>query len=365
MTNRTPPKAPPFCPNPECPYHKGDKRLWRYVRHGTFTSGRGRRVHNRYKCLRCGRSFSDRTFRASYWLKRADLLIPTARRLVACAGYRQIAREFEVSPQTVARHAARLGQHALLFHETLRRRHPVNEPLALDSFVSFAYSQYFPTHYHVVAGRQSHYFYGFMESERRRGGTMTTTQKRRREELEHKLGRPDPRANEKAVTALLRLLLDDAQSIDLASDQDHDYSRAIRHLGVRVRHHTVSSRAARTARNPLFSINLLDLLIRHSSANHKRETIAFSKSRAGAIHRLWLFLAWRNYVKVFSEKSGGLTPAQRVGITSRRWKLRALFGRRKFATRASIPAPWLVHWGSRTPTRAIGARKKIPLRFAS
>jgi hypothetical protein len=49
-----------------------------------------------------------------------------------------------------------------------------------------------------------------------------------------------------------------------------------------VTHRTISSRALRDTRNPLFAINLLDLLIRHSGANHKRETIAFSKRRQSA-----------------------------------------------------------------------------------
>jgi hypothetical protein len=39
-----------------------------------------------------------------------------------------------------------------------------------------------------------------------------------------------------------------------------------------------------TAQNPLFPVNLADLLLRHSSANHKRETIAFSKRRQGAMY---------------------------------------------------------------------------------
>ena len=68
---------------------------------------------------------------------------------------------------------------------------------------------------------------------------------------------------------------------------DNIHPRALRRLPhLDVTHCTVNSRAVRTPRNPLFAINLLDLLIRHSGANHKRETIAFSKRRQSAIDRL-------------------------------------------------------------------------------
>ena len=79
-------------------------------------------------------------------------------------------------------------------------------------------------------------------------------------------------------------------------------------------HATTRSTVARTPHNPLFPVNLLDLLIRHSSANHKRETIAFSKRRQSAAERLFVLVVWRNYLKSFSERKRDATPAQRLGI---------------------------------------------------
>ena len=71
----------------------------------------------------------------------------------------------------------------------------------------------------------------------------------------------------------------------------------------------ISSRAARTAQNPLFAINLMDLLIRHSGANHKRETIAFSKRRQAVVDRASIFVTWRNFLKSRSEKAQDEPPA--------------------------------------------------------
>jgi transposase-like protein len=365
MTDTVPPKVPPFCPRPDCPFHKGDNKLWRYVRKGAFRSGRTGRFIQRYKCLQCGRFFSQRTFSAGYWLKRPDLLRHVAQRLVGCSGFRQIARELGVSPQTVARHASRLGRQAMLRHWRHWAGRSITEPVALDSFVSFEYSQYYPTHFHVLAGRESHYFYGFTESECRRSGRMTRRQKARRAELEARLGRPDPKSNEKEVATLLDLFTRQQGGLDLYTDEDQAYPRALRRLrGTTVRHRTISSRAARTPANPLFAINLLDLLLRHSSANHKRETIAFSKRRRSAIQRLWLFLLWRNYVKSFSEKRRDQTPAQKLGVTDRRWSLRELFRRRLFPERIHLPERWKTHYDGAIATRALGASETLRPRYA-
>jgi transposase-like protein len=358
MTTLVPPTIPPFCPHRTCVFHTGDTTSWRFVRIGSFVSGRLRLSSQRYKCLRCRRTFSNRTFRASYWLKRPDLLVPIARRLVSCSGFRQIARELGVSPQTVARHASRLGRQAMLFHVEIARGKEIKEPVALDTFVSFEYSQFFPTGYHILVGRNSHFCYGFTDSEYRRSGTMTPWQKKRRAELEARLGQPDSRSTEKEVAALLGLATEWTASLNLTTDEHPAYPLAIRRVSkLPIEHHMISSRAVRTPRNPLFAINLTDGLIRHSSANHKRETIAYSKRRLSAIDRLWHFFVWRSLVKSFSEKTRGETPALKAGITDRRWTLKQIYRWRLFPLRVRLPGRWQKYYDRAVVTRAYGARE--------
>jgi transposase-like protein len=190
MTNAPAPQAPPFCPNPSCRFHRRDRDLWRFERHGTYERRTPPLVVQRYRCVTCRRHFGDQTFRVTYWLRRPDLLRPVFHRLLGCSAFRQIAREFGVSPQTIARHSMRLGRHCLLFHEARRPKGPLLEPLSLDSFESFEYSQYHPTSYHLVAGLYSHFAYGFTESELRRKGRMTTAQMERRHASSDSLAGP-------------------------------------------------------------------------------------------------------------------------------------------------------------------------------
>jgi len=129
--------------------------------------------------------------------------------------------------------------------------------------------------------------------------------------------------------------------------------------------HTVSSRAARTSRNHLFAINLLDLLTRHSCANQKRETIAFSKSVASAIARMWVFLTWRDYCKWFSERRREATPAMRAGVCTHRWRVHQLLKERLFPGRVPLPQAWAKHYWGRIPTRRIARPQRHTLTYAA
>src|SRR5687768_7691894 len=274
--------TPPFCPNRHCPRHRSPAD-WRWKRSGSYLSGRPLRPIQRYACLECGVRFSRQAYATTYWLKRPDVQRAIFWRLLSCSGIRQVARELGVAPSTVQRQASRLGRHSLLFQRAHGPTGSPDEPIVLDGFETFEYSQYHPVHFHVVVGSRSHWFYSFTDSELRRKGRMTARQLARRDVLEQRFGRPDPASVRTEVLRLLELVVPPGGKANLHTDQHPAYRRAVSSLiGRRVEHETTPGRAARTHSNPLFPINLVDLLIRHGSANHERETIAFSKRRQGA-----------------------------------------------------------------------------------
>lgn len=365
MTDTTSSPPPPCCPHPDCRFHTAPTTSWRWVRAGFFWRRCAPCRVQRYRCGHCGRYFSDQSFKPTYWLKCPGLLAEVFRDLVGCSGLRQIARKHEVSPQTVLLHALRLGRHCQLLHESLRPKHAVTEPLVLDGFRSFEFSQYHPLEFHAVVGKDSHYWHGLTHSELRRSGRMTRAQQRRRARLEREFGRPDPRSVRREVACVLALVAPTPQRLVLHTDQHTDYPLAICDLPhLQVEHHTISSRAARTRKNPLFAINLLDLLIRHSGADHKRESIAFSKRAQSAVARLWVFLVWRNYHKWFSERRPGQTPAMRAGVCRGRWSVRRILGARRFPGRIKLPERWQVYYRGLTPTRRIRNPRSHTLKYA-
>jgi hypothetical protein len=275
-------------------------------------------------------------------------------RLVSCSCARQIAREFGISPETVLRQTARLGRHALLFHYLNRPKGLIQEPIALDGIESYEFSQYTPVHFHQAVGTQSHYIYGFTDSELRRKGRMTQAQKKRRAELEETLGRPHPKSIELEVAELLRLIAPEPQKLLLHTDKHPAYVRAIRRVPhVEIEHDRTSSRAARTGQNPLFAINHTDSLERHCLAEHKRETIAFPRRRQCSAERLAVFAVWKNWVKSFSERKKDGSPAMRLGLTDHRFKVEEILKERLFPRRVELPERWADYYWRRVPTRRI------------
>jgi hypothetical protein len=264
----------------------------------------------------------------------------------------------------VQRHAERLGRHCLLLHERLRPRHAPAEPLVLDGFRSFEWGQDWPFDLNLLVG-VSHYVYGFNDAELRRSGTMRPAQRARRKRLEARYGRPDPRATERAVAELVGRVVPVGASVCLRSDEHTGYPRALATLADRdIVHETTSSRAARTARNPLFAANLADLLLRHTSANHKRETIAFSKRRQGALYRAAVWMVWRNYVKPCSERRQDPPPGVRLGVIERAWTVDQVLAARELPWRVQLSA-WLERcYFGRIPTRRLPRHRTHRLRYA-
>jgi transposase-like protein len=366
MTSRAAGFVPPWCPNQRCPFHGDTTASWHWVRAGFYPRQASPRRIQRFRCEHCGRYFSAQTFRSDYWLKRPGLLPETFHALTHCTGYRQLARKHGGSPQTFMRHAERLGRHCQLFHERWRPRGGIRESLALDGLRTFEYSQYHPSEYHVVVGRDSHFVYGFTHSELRRSGTMTRRQERRRAELERRLGRPDPRSVEREVARVLGIVAAGSGRLELHTDEHAAYPRALRRLTrLEVTHHPLSSRAARTTRNPLFASNLFDGLVRHSCANQKRETIAFSKRASGGIGRMWVMVVWRNHVKWFSERRPGRTPAMRAGVCERRWSVSEILEWRLFPKRIGLPEAWADHYWGRVTARQYPPRMARVLKYAA
>jgi hypothetical protein len=139
----------------------------------------------------------------------------------------------------------------------------------------------------------------------------------------------------------------------------------LRSRGRRIDHQTTSSKAARTHRNPLFPVNLADLLLRHSGANHKRETIAFSKRRQGAMDRMAIFVVWRNYVKSTSERRRDPPPGVAIGAIDRALRVEEVVSRRLFPSRVGLRG-WLARcYAGHIPTRCIpGGGASRQLRYA-
>jgi transposase-like protein len=355
---------PPHCPNPNCTYFNTLSPNWPFTRKGFYD--RQRRPHRiqRFTCRACKRHFSSQTFSTSYWQKRSDLAPNIILMVVGCMGNRQMARALVCSPTTVAHHIARLGRHCLLLQARELARIEWLHEIAIDGFETFEWSQYFPFHHNVAVDVASGYFLYHTDSSLRRKGRMTAHQKTRRSVLEARLGKPPSNALEVGVRDLLAALLCDRTSVTVRSDDHPAYPRAFTGLRVSISHRITSSKERRVERNPLWEINVLDLMIRHSTAAHKRETIAWVKRRQASIEKLAIFQVWRNYVKRRREKEALVTPAMVLNLESRPWRVQDLLARRVFYEKTSLSPRWQDYYRRRVETRALSVNRTHELKYA-
>ncbi len=356
--------APPFCPNPNCFHHNNSGNSWPFKKIGFFKRHLPPFRIQRFTCKSCKRSFSTQTFSQSYWQKRPDLDARIIMKTVGGMANRQIAKDIKVSPETVNRHIARLARHSMLFHQRMiQSSSPIRE-VVVDGFETFELSQYYPFHHHVAVEKGTDFFIYFTDSELRRKGRMTKAQKLRRQKLENDLGKPDPKSIEKDMRELLDVSLGEIGKAVIYSDDHPAYRRSIRTLAARIDHRITPGTDHRDKHNSLWEVNLLDLLIRHCNANHKRESIAWSKRRQASAERLMILLIWRNYMKGRREKKrGSPTPAMVRGMMDSPLEIEGFLRKRIFRTQVDLPPRWSEYYEREDVTRGLEGQRRHALKY--
>jgi len=310
--------VPRHCPNPGCTNYHAPRRGWFYhhgsyetVAHGTVT---------RYRCKQCGRTCSSQTESIFYYTKRRLNLPIVYSRLRGGSSLRDIARSFGVSRTAVTTSLFRLGRQAIAAHALLTQGVGFSQFVAFDGLLSFVTSQDFPCHLTTSVDSTSEFIFTMTHAIVRRGGTLTPKQRRRLREKE-RVWRPKKGALTRAISLLIRELVSSydgwRSGLPMICDTDeHPLYRTLlkRDIGFGffkrhdlARHRLTSSRAARTPTNPLFPVNLVDMLLRHRMKEHTRETIAFGRHAVHQMHRAWIFAYDHNYGQPWRVKAGDLS----------------------------------------------------------
>lgn len=346
---------PRFCPWPECSEHTRTARGYRF-RHAGIYSTRRRPKVPRFRCLTCGRYFSRQTFSTSYYLKRPELLVPVAAGLVAGSAHRQLARSLGCAGSTVTRLSARLGRHTLLM-QSLALEHlrgSVSEPLSADHFETFEFTQDFPFGVLTVVGHASWFVYGIDPAPHGRGGKRSPMQEARRVQRPRRDLRGGYRGSFRRSLDLVERLIPEGKSLRLACDGKPEYVEA--HRRHRARRRIELEVFPNPERGPkgsprspeaiardvaMFPVDQLHALLRHSRADHKRETIAFGRRLNAVMERLFIATVWKNFIKGRSErKPDPDTPAMHLGLAVQPWTWKRVLSRRLFRDRLRLSPCW-------------------------
>jgi transposase-like protein len=346
---------PAFCPWPECREHRRTERGYRFLRHGTFRTAR--RVVPRFRCSGCRRTFSRQSFALSYYLKRPELVIPVAAGLQAGSAHRQLARTLGCAPSTVTRLSARLGRHALLLQARALRHleGALAEPVVLDHFETFEFTQDLPFGIATPVGHDSWFVYGLDPAPHARTGHRTPHQEARRVLRPRRPSRGGYDGSSARTVRLLLSLSRADRPLELIGDGHPAYDRAAQlpgHAGRvglqrfpnphRGPKGSPRSHQARARDRAMFPVDALHGLLRHTAAHHRRETIAFGRRLNALLERLFLTVVWKNFVKGRSERQPDPdTLAMRLGLAREPWSWKRTLARRLFPGRERLPSLWL------------------------
>ena len=284
-------ETPAFCPNPKCRYHFGlDHKTKFYNKSGTYLTAAFGQVQ-RYKCIFCGKGFSEQTFSLDYYNKKVISYRQILKHIYTTSSVRDICREFGISVDSVNNRIARMARQAIgCFFYVGTMEFGLREALVADGFESFCVSQYFPNNINLLLGKNSQFIYFTNYVTIRRKGRMNEKQKAKRAELE-KVFLADPAGIYKSFRDLLYFSVElfnniKTWGIKLFTDKKKEYARAFRdddavfwlHKDGLYDHFRISSREPRTLSNHLFSANYLDRQIRKDLSDHVRETVCFARN---------------------------------------------------------------------------------------
>jgi hypothetical protein len=356
-----------FCPNPNCSYHhEAPASPWAYAIGWYATKAFGK--VRRFRCTRCGKSFSTQTYSTHYYLKRIVSYRDVLYRLAGGESLRGMSRALGCSLSLLTNRIDRLARQGIALHARMLRARRGKEDICIDGFVSFDCSQYFPSEIPIAVGRTSGFVLDVSHCTRKRSGSMRQDQKAKAQALYSTIrlerGGIGRSFREVLATSLAVQPPQPHRPFVLITDEKPDYARLVRKLaaywgegGGRLVHLRIASHLPRTIHNPLFSSNYTDRELRKDLANHHRESVCFNRNVANGMLRLWAYLMWHNYLKPYRIRwPKGRRPATHaeasgIDATALENVYRSFFEERAFLTRSplspTMARSWKKEW--RTP----------------
>ncbi len=254
----------------------------------------------------------------------------------------------------------------------------LRETMVFDHEETFQYCQEMPVGIGTAVGKASLFTFGLDPVPHRAGGPMTPGRARRLKALEKRAGPLPTGSYRRSLERILEQLIPKSlpgEPLHLITDGKPDYRAAARrHIESgklrmesypnppRRPKHVPRGRHAAARDRAMFPVDVLHKLIRHSSAGHKRETLAHGRRANAIMLRLYGFTAWRNFIKDKSERCPlHKTPAMEIGLTERFWDWKQVLVRRLFPWRIRLSEMERKLYAMKMDTPVVGRNRRHDL----
>lgn len=253
---------PPYCPNPICQFHFGTDSVF-YLKNGFCKTDKEPFHNQRYKCKACKIQFSSNTFGIDFRKRTVGISERILHYSMNGMSNNSIARLLKVAEATVRDRLKVMARQSLIF-EKENFPEKIQENVAYDGFETFIHSQFSPCYINTAVGSRSMFIYHNTFSPLNRKGRMTAEQKIKNRELIVKYGLYPQDSVYRESVYIMQSLSNLAPGFKLFTDEHKSYVRAYRSIHPRMFHEKISSKERRDTTNPLFPINRLHMIYRHS-----------------------------------------------------------------------------------------------------
>jgi transposase-like protein len=294
---------PRFCP---CgpPEHRA-RPGFQYQRRGTYTRACDGRVVQRFQCKTCKRTFSTQTFRVDYRLHKPAHDHEIFLKFVGKVTQRQSARDLKCDRRMIARRLKRFGKHCKAFHERVLLARGQSQPwegrFLLDELETYEHNRRLkPLTVPLLVHKPSHCILHASVGTLPARKPLSKANQRKFEALERVEGKRRSQSREKVAECfdVLQRLLPPSGTVIVNTDEKHTYRALLKkRFGDRLVHRTTHSKEPRTYWNPLFVVNHTFAMLRDGLSRLVRRNWAASKQREKLEWHLWIYIAWRNYVR--------------------------------------------------------------------
>lgn len=311
--------SPRCCPRPGCPSNRDMSTPFQYQRKGSFRRKVDGRVVPRFHCVTCDRGFSSQTFRFDYRLKLPYLHIAFFRLVISKVTLRQAARMLQVNRTTLDDRLRRMGRHSKQLHSLILERAgmSLHGTFQLDELETYETDRRLcPVTMPLLIHRSTYLvIHGEVAPLPARGG-LRKRDKKRKEEREKRFGKRRS-GSRMAVTRCFESLSrvrEPNSPIRIETDRKSTYPGIVQRTLGPVTHVRTHSKVKRDRQNLLFPINHTFAMVRDGMSRLVRRTWAASKLLQRLEAHLWIWIAWRNYIREITVESPHTTSAMAQGV---------------------------------------------------
>ncbi len=325
---------PPCCPRSDCPSAAPAGPPFRFRCRGRFVRLCDRRIVRRFHCHACRKSFSVQTFRLDYRLHRPEITHLIFDAFVSKITQRQAARTIGCARHTVRRRLLLLARHTAEFQErALERaasRGVLQDTFQLDELETFERDRRLrPVTFPVLIHRESRFVVHVESAALPSRGGLRPRDLARKREMERVEGvrRSGSRAAVKRCFERLAETLGRGACPVIETDSKPSYATVLAEVLPRGRYvHTKhSGKLPRTVKNPLWPINHTLAMLRDGMSRLVQRTWGVSKERDWLTLHAWIWIAYRNYIRGFTNRRKRLSAAQEAGVVGRRFTKASFF----------------------------------------